>query len=132
MYINEALNFNILRFSGKKETLENKRWKLSNFQDGNCVYSLGLFFKKLDFEEILYLLKNETLSKKIELNNFDPSVFEDVFSIMEVLLRIFKFRDSSYINDRLKNFCFIQILLNNLKKSTVEKNDLHFEKILFF
>ncbi|WP_281323353.1 hypothetical protein [Flavobacterium aestivum] len=132
MYINEALNFNILRFSGKKETLENRKLKLSNYENGNGIYSLGVLSKRLDFEEILYSLKNETLYNNLKSESFTKNVFEDIFYIMEILLRIFKFHEPFYINDRLKNFCYVNILLNNSKNVSTEDVDLSFKNLLFF
>jgi hypothetical protein len=132
MYIHKALEFNVLRFSGKKETLEDKQLKLSNHEQIKGTYSLGVLSKKLDFEEILYLLKIEVLFSTLESENFTEDVFEDIFSILEILVRLFNFSKSSYINDRLKNFSYVNILLNNLDNDNSEKNALSFKNILFF
>lgn len=132
MLIKEALKFSFLRFTGKIESLDNEKLKISNYDNGYGAFSLGIFMKKLDFEEILYLLKSDILFNHLKSKNFTNDVFEDIFSMMEILLRIFKFHKSSYINDRLKHFCFINILLNNSKGISREKNDLNFENILFF
>ncbi|MFD1602898.1 hypothetical protein ACFSJW_24720 [Flavobacterium artemisiae] len=105
---------------------------MSNHKQVKGVYSLGVLSKKLDFEEMLYLLKEEILFSTLESENFTEDVFEDIFSILEILLRLFKFNKSSYINDRLKNFCYVNILLNNLNNDSSEKNALSFKNILFF
>ena len=132
MYIEDTLNFNLLRLSGKTKSLEDKEIKIANYQDPDGIFTLGLLSKKIDFEDILYSLKTKKLYDLLLVENFTKSTLDDIFYLLEIFLRIFKFHPSTYINSRLKNLCFIKIILCNNYEKDASKIDFLFKNLLFF
>jgi hypothetical protein len=131
MYTLDALNFSLQRFYGKKDLLNNTLLQISNYKDNSGTYTLGIS-NNIEFDEVLNSLKKDELFDTLKSKSFNREIFEDVFYIMEVFLRVFKFNPSFYINDRLKNFSYVNIILNNLKGSDTKQIDNHFKNILFF
>lgn len=132
MIINELINFNILRFSGKEEILEKEILNISNHKNTDGIYTLSTFSNKNDYAQILHLLKNKELLESPLLQEISSESLNDIFYILEIFLRIFDFHKSFYINNRLMNFSFINILSNNNSKRDFKQLSLDFKNLLFF